>query len=173
MLLGSFPVQAQSSPVPSSHADSARAKGWNRPDWTGPASFAELGQPASRKPLASALQCCMCACKYECFALQLSLSVNCVDVCSYCKGQSSTAFRQNWNRQRNVCPISNSGTLYMFVTHVYIYIYMEAVRNCVSKPYEQRQLVEQREWENSSRERPAIGPRKNEIIVNLDAAWCL
>ena len=36
------------------------------------------------------------------------------------------------------------------------------------------QLVELRDWENSSRERPAIGPRKgDEIIVSLDAAWCL
>ena len=44
----------------------------------------------------------------------------------------------------------------------------------MSKAYEQRQLVEPRDWENSSRERPAIGPRKgSEIIVNLDAAWCL
>ena len=42
------------------------------------------------------------------------------------------------------------------------------------KTYEQRQLVELRDWESSSRERPAIGPRKgNEVIVNLDAAWCL
>ena len=44
----------------------------------------------------------------------------------------------------------------------------------MSKTYEQRQLVEPRDWDNSSREMPAIGPRKgNELIVNLDAAWCL
>ena len=44
----------------------------------------------------------------------------------------------------------------------------------MSKTYEQRQLVEPRDWENSSRETPAIGPRKgNTIIVSLDAAWCL
>ena len=50
---------------------------------------------------------------------------------------------------------------------------MGAVRTCMSKTYEQRQLVEPRDWENSSHERPAIGPRKgNAIIVNLDAAWC-
>ena len=49
-----------------------------------------------------------------------------------------------------------------------------AVRNCMSKTYEQRQLVEPRDWENSSQERLAIGPRKgNNILVNLDAAWCL
>ena len=44
----------------------------------------------------------------------------------------------------------------------------------MSKNYEQRQIVEPRDWENSSRERLAIGPRKgNAIIVSLDAAWCL
>ena len=56
-----------------------------------------------------------------------------------------------------------------------VYEYMGAVRNCMSKTcYDQRQLVEPRDWENSSRERPTIGPRKgNKIIVNLDTAWCL
>ena len=52
-------------------------------------------------------------------------------------------------------------------------MHVGAVRNCMSKTYEQRQLLEPRDWENSSREGPAIGPRKgNKIIVNLDAAWC-
>ena len=51
---------------------------------------------------------------------------------------------------------------------------MGAVRNCMSKTYEQGQLVEPRDWENSRRERLAIGPRKgNANIVNLDAAWRL
>ena len=51
---------------------------------------------------------------------------------------------------------------------------MGAVRNGMSKTYEQQQLIEPRDWENSSRERPAIGPRKgNANIVNLDDAWCL
>ena len=41
----------------------------------------------------------------------------------------------------------------------------------MSQTYEQRELVEPHDWENSSRERP---PRKGDkIIVNLDAAWCL
>ena len=44
----------------------------------------------------------------------------------------------------------------------------------MAKTYEHRQLVESRNWEDLSRERPAIGPRKgNKIIVNLDDAWCL
>ena len=52
-----------------------------------------------------------------------------------------------------------------------MFIHLGAVRNCMSKMYEQRQP---RDWENSSHERPAIGPRKgNAIIVNLHAAWCL
>ena len=36
-------------------------------------------------------------------------------------------------------------------------VHLGAVRNYMSKLYEQRQLVEPRDWDNSSRERPAIG----------------
>ena len=46
----------------------------------------------------------------------------------------------------------------------------------MSKTYlfEQRQLVEPRDGENASRERPAIGPQKgNAVIEVVDAAWCL
>ena len=59
--------------------------------------------------------------------------------------------------------------IYIYICiYIYMYIY-GAVRSCMSETYEQRQLVEPRDWEG-----PAIGPRKcNEMVVNSDAAWCL
>ena len=50
------------------------------------------------------------------------------------------------------CPIEthpHTTMYYMYVyiyTYIYIYMYMGAVHNCMSKTYEQWQLVELRDW---------------------------